>query len=170
MEKKNPVVTIEFENMKPLVLELYPDKAPNTVSNFIALAQSGFYEGTIFHRVISGFMIQGGAGTKPCRTIKGEFTNNQFRNDLKHVRGVISMARTNDPNSASSQFFVMHKDSPHLDANYAAFGMLIDGFETLDAIAGTKTNVSDKPLTPIVMKKVSVDTKGVSYSAPIYCR
>lgn len=170
MEKKNPIVTIEFENYKPIVLELYPDKAPNTVSNFIQLAQSGFYSGAIFHRVIPGFMIQGGAGSKPCRPIKGEFTNNRFLNDLKHVRGVISMARTNDPNSASSQFFIMHKDSPHLDSNYAAFGMMLDGFETLDAIANVRTNVSDKPLVNVTIQKVTVDTKGIVLEPPVYCR
>lgn len=154
--------TITMENGGVMVLELYPEKAPITVENFKALADKGFYNGLIFHRVISGFMIQGGCpeGTGmggPGYTIKGEFTANGVKNDLKHTRGVISMARTNAPNSAGSQFFIMHEDAPYLDGQYAAFGKLIEGFETLDEIANTKTNFSDKPLHDQKIESITVE-------------
>jgi peptidyl-prolyl cis-trans isomerase B (cyclophilin B) len=167
----NPIVTIEMENGGVMKAELYPEVAPNTVNNFISLVKKGFYDGVIFHRVISGFMIQGGdpkgVGVGgPGYTIKGEFSANGFKNDLKHDRGVLSMARTMAPNSAGSQFFVMHEDSPHLDGQYAAFGKLTEGFDVLDAIAAVRTDYNDKPRTPQVMKKVTVETFGVDYPEP----
>ena len=151
--------------------ELYPDAAPNTVNNFISLAQSGFYDGTIFHRVIPGFMIQGGdpdgTGTGgPGYSIKGEFSQNGFKNELIHQRGVLSMARTMDPDSAGSQFFVMVDDAPHLDGAYAAFGKVIEGMETADAIVSAKRDWNDRPKKDQRMKKVTVDTQGVDYPAP----
>ena len=170
---QNPIVTIEMEDGKKIKAELYPEKAPNTVNNFIDLANSGFYDGIIFHRVIEGFMIQGGdpAGVGsggPGYTIKGEFAMNGFKtNDIKHVRGVLSMARTNMPNSAGSQFFIMHRNAAHLDGQYAAFGKVIEGMEIVDEIASVKTDWNDKPKTPQVMKKVSVETFGVSYPKPV---
>ena len=150
-----------MKNGKTMTLELYPEKAPITVANFEKLANSGFYSGVIFHRVIKNFMIQGGDPTGtgmggPGWTIKGEFSSNGVKNDLKHVRGVISMARTSVPDSAGSQFFIMHKDAPYLDGQYAAFGMLTDGFDVLDEIAGTRTDYSDKPLEDQVMESVTV--------------
>ena len=152
---------IEMENGKVMTLELYPDKAPITVANFEKLANSGFYSGVIFHRVISGFMIQGGDPTGtgmggPGWTIKGEFSSNGVKNDLKHKRGVISMARTSVPDSAGSQFFIMHKDASYLDGQYAAFGMLTDGFDVLDEIASAKTDYSDRPLNDQVIKSITV--------------
>ena len=167
----NPIVTIEMENGGVMKAELYPEIAPNTVNNFISLVKKGFYDGVIFHRVISGFMIQGGdpkgVGVGgPGYTIKGEFSANGFKNDLKHDRGVLSMARTMAPNSAGSQFFVMHEDSPHLDGQYAAFGKLTEGFDVLDAIAAVRTDYNDKPRTPQVMKKVTVETFGVDSPEP----
>ena len=172
MENKNPVVTIEMENGDVMKAELYPEVAPNTVNNFISLVSKGFYDGVIFHRVISGFMIQGGdpKGTGvggPGYSIKGEFTGNGFKNDLKHDRGVLSMARTMAPNSAGSQFFIMHQNSPHLDGQYAAFGKIIEGLDVVDKIASTRTDYNDKPRTPQVMKKVTVDTFGVEYPEPV---
>lgn len=168
----NPIVTIEMENGGVMKAELYPEIAPNTVNNFISLVKKGFYDGVIFHRVISGFMIQGGdpkgVGVGgPGYTIKGEFSANGFKNDLKHDRGVLSMARTMAPNSAGSQFFVMHEDSPHLDGQYAAFGKLTEGFDVLDDIAAVRTDYNDKPRTPQVMKKVTVETFGVDYPEPV---
>lgn len=170
----NPIVTIEMENGKKIVAELYPEKAPNTVNNFISLVNSNFYDGLIFHRVISGFMIQGGdpagVGTGgPGYCIKGEFALNGFKqNDIKHVRGVLSMARTAAPNTAGSQFFIMHRDSAHLDGQYAAFGKVIEGIEAVDEIASVKTERwTDKPLVPQVMKKVTVETFGVKYPQPV---
>ena len=152
---------IEMENGKVMTLDLYPDKAPVTVANFEKLANSGFYSGVIFHRVISGFMIQGGDPTGtgmggPGWTIKGEFSSNGVKNDLKHKRGVISMARTSVPDSAGSQFFIMHKDASYLDGQYAAFGMLTDGFDVLDEIASAKTDYSDRPLKDQVIKSITV--------------
>ncbi len=149
----NPIITIQMKDGSIMKAELYPDIAPATVKNFVDLAGKGFYNGLIFHRVIPGFMIQGGdpEGTGmggPGYTIKGEFTANGFRNDLKHTRGVLSMARAMDPNSAGSQFFIMHEDSPHLDGQYAAFGKLIEGIEVVDKIASVKTDYSDRPLEP----------------------
>ena len=170
---QNPVVTIEMENGKLIKAELYPEKAPNTVNNFISLVKSGFYDGVIFHRVISGFMIQGGdpagVGTGgPGYTIKGEFAMNGFKNnDLKHTRGVLSMARAMHPNSAGSQFFIMHRNSSHLDWQYAAFGKVIEGIEVVDEIASVKTDWNDKPQIPQTMKKVTVETFGAEYPAPV---
>ena len=156
------MVVIELENGKKIKLELYPDKAPITCANFEKLVREGFYDGLIFHRVISGFMIQGGdpegtgmGGSK--EKIKGEFAMNGVPNDLKHTRGVISMARSMNPNSASSQFFIMHKDAPHLDGQYAAFGKVVEGIEAVDEIAETKTDYNDRPLNDIKMKKVYIE-------------
>jgi len=169
--KKNPIVIITMEDGKQIKVELFPDIAPNTVKNFISLAEKGFYDGLIFHRVISGFMIQGGCpqgtGTGgPGYSIKGEFNMNGFKNDLKHTKGVISMARAMHPNSAGSQFFIMHKDAPHLDGQYAAFGKVIEGFEEVDRIANVETNHMDKPLEDQRMKKVEVELFGVEYDEP----
>ena len=167
----NPIVTIEMEDGGVMKAELYPEIAPNTVNNFISLAQSGFYDGTIFHRVIPGFMIQGGdpdgAGTGgPGYSIKGEFAQNGVKNDLAHTRGVLSMARTMDPDSAGSQFFIMVADAPHLDGGYAAFGKVIEGMDTADAIVSAKRDWNDRPKKEQKMKKVIVDTQGVDYPAP----
>ena len=167
----NPVVTFEMDNGKIMIAELYPDIAPNTVNNFIFLIKKGFYDGLIFHRVISGFMIQGGDPLGkgiggPGYSIKGEFTMNGFKNSLLHDRGVLSMARAQNPNSAGSQFFIMHQDAPHLDGSYAAFGKLTEGFDVLDEIASTRTDYNDRPRIPQIMKKVTVDTFGVEYPAP----
>ncbi len=168
---QNPVVTIEMENGGKMVAELYPEIAPNTVNNFISLVKAGFYDGVIFHRVIPGFMIQGGdpngTGTGgPGYSIKGEFSINRFQNDLKHTPGVLSMARTSAPNSAGSQFFVMVDDAPFLDGQYAAFGKLTEGQDVADAIVATPRNGADKPNTAQRMKKVTVDTFGVDYPEP----
>lgn len=157
----NPIVTITMEDGRIMRGELYPEKAPNTVNNFISLANKGFYDGLTFHRVIPGFMIQGGCpkgnGTGgPGWHIKGEFAANGVKNDLKHTRGVLSMARAMDPNSAGSQFFIMHEDAPHLDGQYAAFGKVVSGMEVVDEIASTETDYSDKPLKPQIMKKVTL--------------
>lgn len=167
----NPVVTFEMENGGVFKAELYPEVAPNTVNNFVSLVKKGFYDGLIFHRVISGFMIQGGdpkgvgiGGPGYC--IKGEFTANGFTNDLSHDKGVLSMARSMDPNSAGSQFFVMHEFSPHLDGQYAAFGKVTEGQDVVDAIANVRTDYNDKPRQPQVMKKVTVETFGVDYPEP----
>ena len=167
----NPIVTIEMQDGSIIKAELYPEIAPNTVNNFISLVKSGFYDGKIFHRVIPGFMIQGGCpeGTGmggPGYTIRGEFSYNGFKNDLKHTPGVLSMARAMHPNSAGSQFFIMHETSPHLDGQYAAFGKVIEGMDVVDRIAGTKTDRADRPLEPQVMAKVTVDTFGVDYPEP----
>lgn len=164
----NPIVTIELENEGIIKLELYPEIAPNTVNNFLSLVKKGYYDGLTFHRVIPGFMIQGGCpnGTGaggPGYVIKGEFSNNGFDNPLKHERGVISMARTNFPDSAGSQFFIMVKDSSFLDKQYAAFGKVTEGMEEADKIVAVDTDRNDKPLTPQIMKKVTVDTFGVVY-------
>ena len=168
---QNPIVTIEMEDGGVMKAELYPDVAPNTVNNFISLVQKGFYDGLIFHRVIPGFMIQGGCpdGTGmggPGYSIKGEFTGNGFANNLVHDRGVLSMARTMAPNSAGSQFFVMVEKAPHLDGQYAAFGKVIEGMEVADAIVSAKRDWNDKPRQPQRMKKVTVDTFGVDYPQP----
>ena len=167
----NPIVTIEMENGDVIKAELYPEIAPNTVNNFISLINKGYYNGLIFHRVIPGFMIQGGdpkgTGTGgPGYSIKGEFNANGFKNDLKHARGVLSMARTMAPNSAGSQFFIMHEDAPHLDGQYAGFGKVIEGIEAVDNICAVRTDYNDKPRTPQVMKTVTVDTFGVVYPEP----
>jgi len=167
----NPIVTFEMENGGVIRAELYPDVAPQSVRNFVSLVQKGFYDGLIFHRVISGFMIQGGdpQGTGmggPGYHIYGEFRQNGFDNKLKHTRGVLSMARAMAPNSAGSQFFLMHEDAPHLDGGYAAFGKVIEGIEVVDQIASVRTGANDRPLEPQVMKKVTVDTFGVDYPEP----
>ena len=168
---QNPVVTFEMEDGSIIKAELYPEIAPNTVNNFISLVKKGYYDGLIFHRVIRGFMIQGGdpQGTGmggPGYSIKGEFTYNGFSNDLKHTPGVLSMARTMMPNSAGSQFFIMHKDAPHLDGAYAAFGKVTEGMDVVDKIAETDTDYRDKPIVPQVMKKVTVETFGKDYPEP----
>ena len=170
-QTQNPIATIQLENGKKIVLELYPDVAPNTVNNFIALANSGFYNGLIFHRVIRGFMIQGGCpngtGTGgPGYSIAGEFSQNGFNNPLKHTRGVISMARAMAPNSAGSQFFIMHRNAPHLDGAYAAFGKVVEGIEVVDEIADQPTDYSDRPLNKQIMQSVTVETFGKAYPAP----
>ena len=167
----NPIVTIEMEDGGVMKAELYPEIAPNTVNNFISLVQSGFYDGLSFHRVIPGFMIQGGdpqgmGSGGPGYSIKGEFAQNGFQNDLAHTRGVLSMARTMEPDSAGSQFFVMVDDAPHLDGAYAAFGKVIEGMETADAIVSAKRDWNDRPKKDQKMKKVTVDTQGVDYPAP----
>lgn len=170
--KENPVVTITMADDKKIVLELYPKVAPNTVANFVSLAKDGAYDGLIFHRVIPDFMIQGGDpsgnGTGgPGYTIDGEFSNNDFTNDLKHERGVVSMARSGDPNSAGSQFFIMVKASENLDGDYAAFGKVTKGMDVVDAIVNVPRDKADKPNSDQVMKKVEVDTKGFDYPAPV---
>lgn len=167
----NPIVTINMEEGGVIKVELYPEVAPNTVNNFISLVKKGFYNGLIFHRVIKGFMIQGGCpdGTgmgDPGYSIKGEFLMNGFKNELRHTEGVISMARAQHPDSAGSQFFIMHKDAPHLDGSYAAFGKVIEGMETVNAIAETKTDFSDRPRTPQVIKDMTVELFGVEYPEP----
>jgi len=174
MSKKNPIVTINMENKDSIKVELYPDIAPNTVHNFISLVSKGFYNGKIFHRVISGFMIQGGCpdGTGmggPGYHIKGEFSANGFENNLKHEAGVISMARSQDMNSAGSQFFIMHKKSPHLDGQYAAFGKVTEGMDVVNDIAETLTAPDDRPYENQIMQSVTVDTFGVDYPEPEKC-
>ena len=168
----NPIVTFEMEDGAVMKAELYPEVAPNTVNNFISLVKSGFYDGLIFHRVIPGFMIQGGdpkgvGSGGPGYCIRGEFKANGFDNSLLHSRGVLSMARTMAPNSAGSQFFIMHEDAPHLDGQYAAFGKVIEGIEEVDKICSVRTDYNDKPRIPQVMKKVAVDTLGVDYPEPV---
>ena len=167
----NPVVTIIMENGDVMKAELYPEVAPNTVNNFISLVKKGFYDGLIFHRVIRGFMIQGGCpqGTGmggPGYSIKGEFSQNGFKNDLKHTEGVLSMARSMMPNSAGSQFFIMHKDAPHLDGAYAAFGKVTEGMDVVNKIAEERTDYSDRPLKTQKIKSMTVDTFGVEYPEP----
>lgn len=167
----NPIVTIEMENGDIMKAELYPETAPNTVNNFISLVKKGYYDGLIFHRVINGFMIQGGCpqgtGTGgPGYTIKGEFMQNGFVNELKHTEGVLSMARAMHPDSAGSQFFIMHKTSPHLDGAYAAFGKVTEGMDVVNKIAETDTDYSDRPLKVQKIAKVTVDTMGVDYPEP----
>ena len=170
----NPIVTFEMENGDVMKVELYPEVAPNTVNNFISLVNKGFYDGLIFHRVINGFMIQGGCpdGTGmggPGYSIAGEFAQNGFDNQLKHEPGVISMARAMNPDSAGSQFFIMHKNSPHLDGAYAAFGKIIEGMDVVNKIAETDTDFRDKPITDQKMKKVTVETFGTEYPEPEKC-
>ena len=171
MADQNPIVTFTMENGDTMKAELYPEVAPNTVNNFISLVKKGFYDGLIFHRIISGFMIQGGDpdGTGmggPGYSIKGEFSYNGVDNNLKHSRGVLSMARAQHPDSAGSQFFVMHANAPHLDGQYAAFGKLIEGEDVLDSIASVDTDWNDRPRKPQVMKTVTVETFGVDYDEP----
>ncbi|WP_342045292.1 peptidylprolyl isomerase [Bacillus sp. OTU530] len=169
--EKNPVVTIVMENDKQIKVELYPEVAPNTVLNFISLVQKGFYDGLTFHRVIPGFMIQGGdpegTGTGgPGYTIRGEFSSNGFKNNIKHETGVISMARSNNPDSAGSQFFIMVKNAPQLDGQYAAFGKVIEGMETVNEIVNVERDSKDKPIHEQKMKKVTVETFGEKYNKP----
>lgn len=171
MTDKNPIVTFTMENGDTFKAELYPEIAPNTVNNFISLIEDGFYDGLIFHRVIKNFMIQGGdpQGTGmggPGYSIRGEFNHNGFRNDLKHERGVLSMARSFMPDSAGSQFFIMHQDSPHLDGEYAGFGKVIEGIEIIDKIAKEKTDRNDRPKKDQKIEKVTVETFGVDYEKP----
>ncbi|MCR5800502.1 MAG: peptidylprolyl isomerase [Lachnospiraceae bacterium] len=168
---QKPVVTITMENGDVMKAELYPETAPISVNNFISLINKKYYDGLIFHRVIKGFMIQGGCpdGTGmggPGYSIKGEFAQNGVANDLKHTEGVLSMARATDPNSAGSQFFIMHKTSPHLDGAYAAFGQVIEGMDVVNKIAETKTDWGDKPIEPQVIRSMTVETFGVEYPEP----
>lgn len=168
---QNPIVTITMENGDIMKAELYPEIAPTSVNNFISLIQKNFYDGLIFHRVIKGFMIQGGCpdGTGmggPGYTIKGEFSRNGFTNDLKHTEGVLSMARAMHPDSAGSQFFIMHKTSPHLDGSYAAFGKIVEGMDIVNKIAETQTDYSDRPLETQRIKSMTVDTFGTDYPQP----
>lgn len=170
----NPVVTITMTNGDVMKAELYPEIAPNTVNNFISLAQKGFYDGLIFHRVISGFMIQGGdpQGTGmggPGYSIKGEFAMNGVRNDLKHTRGVLSMARSMMPNSAGSQFFIMHANAPHLDGQYAAFGKVVEGLDVVDKIASVRTGWQDKPVEEQKIQSMTVELFGETYPEPEKC-
>ena len=167
----NPIVTIEMEDGGEIQIELYAETAPNTVRNFVSLVSKGFYDGTVFHRVIPGFMIQGGdpEGTGmggPGYCINGEFLMNGFNNELKHTRGVLSMARAMNPNSAGSQFFIMVEDAPHLDGQYASFGRVITGMDVCDRIVSVRTNFNDKPLKPQVMKRVTVETFGENFEEP----
>ena len=169
---QNPIVTFEMADGKTFRAELCPAVAPNTVNNFLSLVKKGFYDGVIFHRVIAGFMIQGGdpqgVGTGgPGYHIKGEFSGNGINNPLKHERGVLSMARAMDPDSAGSQFFVMHDDAPYLDGQYAAFGKVVEGMDTVDAIAQTKTDFRDKPVVEQKMKRVTAETFGADYPEPV---
>lgn len=171
---KNPEITITMENGDVIRAELYPEIAPNTVKNFIGLANKGFYDGLIFHRVIEGFMIQGGCpqGTGmggPGYSIKGEFSQNGFKNDLKHTEGVLSMARSMMPDSAGSQFFIMHKTSPHLDGAYAAFGKVVEGMDVVNKIAETRTDYSDRPLKEQKIKSMTAETFGEEYGEPEKC-
>jgi Peptidyl-prolyl cis-trans isomerase (rotamase) - cyclophilin family len=168
---KNPLVTIEMQNGDKIELELYPEIAANTVNNFITLVKTGYYDGLIFHRVIPGFMVQGGCPSGsgmggPGYSIKGEFASNGVKNDLKHTRGILSMARSAKPDSAGSQFFLMTDDAPHLDGDYCAFGMVVSGIEAVDKIVSTPADYNDKPLKAQRMKKVTVDTFGAEYPAP----
>lgn len=171
---KHPEITITMEDGSIMRAELYPETAPNTVANFIDLVKKGFYNGLVFHRVINGFMIQGGCpqgtGTGgPGYSIKGEFSQNGFTNDLKHSEGVLSMARAVMPDSAGSQFFIMHKNSPHLDGAYAAFGKIVEGMDVVNAIADTRTDYNDRPMKEQKISSVTVDTFGEAYPEPVKC-
>lgn len=163
---QNPIVKLEVKEIGTMKIELFPKVAPNTVNNFVHLVQSGYYDGVEFHRIIESFMIQGGQGVPLACRIAGEFSSNNQDNPLQHTRGVISMARTMDPNSATGQFFIVHQDSPHLDGQYAAFGALLDGFDVLDQIATTETKAQDRPVSAIIISRATVDTKGVHYPKP----
>ena len=168
---QNPIVTITMANGDVMKAELYPEIAPNTVNNFISLVKKGYYDGLIFHRVIAGFMIQGGCPNGngmggPGYSIKGEFSQNGFKNTLKHTEGVLSMARSMMPNSAGSQFFIMHQNSPHLDGQYAAFGKVVEGLDVVDSIAQVGTDWSDRPMVPQIIESMTVETFGVDYPEP----
>ncbi|WP_440895519.1 peptidylprolyl isomerase [Amphibacillus sp. Q70] len=170
--EENPIVTMTMEDDQEIIIELFPDIAPNTVANFVTLVEDGFYDGLIFHRVIPDFMIQGGDPEGnglggPDYSIAGEFSENGFENNLSHDRGIISMARSQSPNSAGSQFFIMHEASTHLDKQYAAFGQVLEGMDVVDQIANLERDSNDKPLEDVVMKSVTVDTKGVDYPEPV---
>jgi len=170
----NPIITITMENGDVMKAELYPQTAPNTVNNFISLVKKGFYDGLIFHRVINGFMIQGGCPNGngmggPGYSIKGEFSQNRFPNNLAHTEGVLSMARAMNPNSAGSQFFIMHKAAPHLDGSYAAFGKITEGMDIVNRIAEVQTDYRDRPLDDQVIKSITVETFGVDYPEPEKC-
>lgn len=160
LNASNPRVTIFIEGKSPMVVELFPEVAKNTVANFVDLVKKGYYTEVIFHRVIEGFMIQGGQGKAGAKAIKGDFIANGVNNELAHARGVISMARTSVMNSASSQFFIMHKDAPHLDRQYAAFGVLVEGFDTLDAIASSRTDRMDRPLEDVIITRMELTDNG----------
>ena len=160
LNETNPRITIEVKDHGTIVIELFYDVAPNSVRNFIQYVDVNYYDGLIFHRIIKNFMIQGGWGNNPACAIRGEFTNNGFENPLSHTRGVISMARTMDPNSATSQFFIVHKDSPHLNENYASFGGMVSGFDVLDSIASVETGAQDRPLNDVVIESIRVDLRG----------
>ena len=171
---QNPVITIEMMNGDVIKAELYPEVAPNTVNNFLSLVKKGFYDGLIFHRVIRGFMIQGGCPNGngmggPGYQIRGEFTSNGFRNELSHTPGVLSMARAQNPNSAGSQFFIMHESAPYLDGQYAAFGQVIEGMENVNKIAEVRTDFSDRPMKEQKIKSITVETFGVEYPEPETC-
>lgn len=172
---ENPIITLEMENGDRIKAELYPEIAPNTVNNFISLVKKGYYDGLIFHRVINGFMLQGGCPEGsgmggPGYSIKGEFSSNGFTNDLNHTEGVLSMARSASPDSAGSQFFIMHKKAPHLDGQYAAFGKVTEGMEIVNKIAQTETDYSDRPVSDQKIKSITVETFGVEYSQPEICQ
>jgi peptidyl-prolyl cis-trans isomerase B (cyclophilin B) len=167
LKPENPVVTMKIKGLGTITLELFYDIAPNSVCNFIQLIDKKYYDGLVFHRVIPGFMIQGGWGDAKSCEIKGEFKQNGFNNPLKHARGVLSMARTNDPNSATSQFFIMHQNSPHLDGAYAGFGVVTAGIEVVDKIVASPRDYRDRPYTDVVIESVTVDKKNKSYPAPV---
>ncbi|MFU8792630.1 MAG: peptidylprolyl isomerase [Acholeplasmataceae bacterium] len=167
MHSENPEVTINVKDFGTIKIQLFQSVAPNTVANFAHLVSQKYYDGLIFHRIIPGFMIQGGWGQKDACAIKGEFSSNGIQNDLTHDRGVISMARTNDPNSASSQFFIMHQASPHLNGQYAAFGAVFEGIEVVDKIAVSQKNHNDKPLKDIVIESMTIDLKGQTLPKPV---
>ena len=174
MAEKNPIVTLEVADYEPIKIELYPEIAPNTVNNFISLVNQGFYNGLTFHRIIKGFMIQGGCpdgnGTGgPDYSIKGEFSGNGFKNDLKHTAGVISMARSMMPDSAGSQFFIMHEAAPYLNGEYAAFGQVIEGMDVVNTIAEVRTDYSDRPRKEQKIKSITAETFGETYPEPEKC-
>lgn len=163
---ENPIVSLEIKGVGTMKIELFPEVAPNTVNNFVHLVQKGYFDGVGFHRIIENFMIQGGQGAPLSCRIAGEFASNGIANPLKHTRGVISMARTRELNSATGQFFIVHQDSPHLDGQYAAFGALLEGFNFLDQIATTETAAQDRPVSDIIINRATVDTKGIDYPKP----
>ncbi len=167
LNQENPAITLEVRGMGTIQLELFYEAAPNTVSNFIYLVEQKYYDGLKFHRIIPGFMIQGGDSEKEACAIKGEFKINGFQNPLEHTRGVISMARTNDPNSQTSQFFIMHGNAPHLDGSYAAFGGVTQGLEIIDKIASVPKDYRDAPYEDVIIEKITVDKHGKSYPAPV---
>ncbi|MDY0294321.1 MAG: peptidylprolyl isomerase [Acholeplasmataceae bacterium] len=167
LSQEHPRVTMTIKDFGTIEIELFPEVAPNTVNNFIHLVSKGFYNGLLFHRVIPGFMIQGGWGSEELRPIKGEFSSNGFENNLRHTRGIISMARTSDPNSQTSQFFIMHQNAPHLDGQYAAFGGVLSGLEVVDAIANVKRDQRDRPYEDVTIESVTVDLKDTSYPSPV---